>query len=134
MKYNIIIKHINNLDRTNRLLYGIMFVIVLFMGTASVLDMPHRVYHSITQFSTVCMVILLFICYLKHQNRDLFTSSIFVLVSFSFEVLLYLDKFEPHAYLIPLLMPLAILFTLPLKRGLSLSILHYSLFCVKHPT
>jgi two-component sensor histidine kinase len=114
------------LGRKDRFAYGITFVIVINIMLGSVLDtISGRISQAVVQGLIAAIAIGLFVCYRSCKNYSVFVYGGILTASIGYNLLLYLDDFVLHSYLILIIMPLVFFFLLPLRQALIASLLHF---------
>jgi len=113
-------------DRKNRLIYGITAAITLIAFLGTIVDLlSGRYAQSFVQGIIVIIALLLLIYYHMSRNYTVFIYSGIVTATVGYNLLLYLDHFVLHSYLILMIIPLVIFFLLPLKQALVVSVIYY---------
>ncbi len=108
------------------MLYGITLasVGVILLGSA-VDGLTGRYPQAVVQAVMLGIAIVLFLDYRRRRNATVFAYGGIVTASLGYTLLLYLDHFVLHSYLILMIIPLVIFFVLPLRQALIASVLHY---------
>ena len=115
-----------SLNRRDRMLYGITIASVGVILLGSVVDgLTGRYPQAVVQAVMLGIAIGLFWDYRRRCNATVFAYVGIVTASLGYTLLLYLDRFVLHSYLILMIIPLVIFFLLPLRQALILSVLHY---------
>jgi len=116
------------LNRRDRMLYGITLASVGVILLGSVVDgLTGRYPQAIVQAVMLGVAIGLFLDYRRRRNATVFAYIGIATASLGYTLLLYLDRFVLHSYLILMIIPLVIFFLLPLRQALVVSVLHYLL-------
>lgn len=116
------------LNRRDRMLYGITIASVGVILLGSVVDgLTGRYPQAVVQAIMLGIAIGLFLDYRRRRNAIVFTYAGIATASLGYTLLLYLDHFVLHSYLILMIIPLVIFFLLPLRQALIGSGLHYLL-------
>jgi len=116
------------LNRRDRMLYGITLASVGVILLGSVVDgLTGRYPQAIVQAVMLGVAIGLFLDYRRRRNATVFAYIGIATASLGYTLLLYLDHFVLHSYLILMIIPLVIFFLLPMREALIVSVLHYLL-------
>jgi len=115
-----------SLNRRDRMLYGITIASVGVILLGSVTDrLTGRFPQAVVQAIMFGVAIVLFLDYRRRRNATVFAYGGIVTASLGYMLLLYLDRFVLHSYLILMIIPLVIFFILPLRQALTVSVIHY---------
>ncbi|RLA63219.1 MAG: hypothetical protein DRQ78_07095 [Epsilonproteobacteria bacterium] len=117
--------YLQQLDRHEKFIHGIVATIIIYISLGALLDASTRPYHAIVQGSTSLLSLLFFLYYIKSKNISFLVYSISITLFIEFDILLILDNFAFFSYLFPIILPLGVFFTLPLKNALILNTIHY---------
>ncbi len=121
-----LLNHFMSLNRRDRMLYGITLAAVGVILLGSVADgFTGRYPQAVVQAVMLGVAIGLFWDYRRRRNATVFAYGGIVTASLGYTLLLYLDHFVLHSYLILMIIPLVIFFVLPLRQALIASVLHY---------
>ncbi len=120
------LSHFMSLNRRDRMLYGITLAAVGVILLGSVADgLTGRYPQAVVQAIMLGVAIGLFLDYRRRRNATVFAYVGIATASLGYTLLLYLDHFVLHSYLILMIIPLVIFFLLPLRQALIVSVLHY---------
>ena len=115
-----------SLDRRGRFIYGITVAIVLIALSGATADFfVQRYLQAGVQLVIAVMSVLLLFYYSISKNYTVFVYSGIVVASVGYNLLLCLDHFALHSYLVLMIIPLVIFFILPLRQAFIMSLLHY---------
>jgi len=114
------------LDRRDRFIYGITSAVSVIALLGALLDMSSgRNAQAIVQSVISALAVLLLVHYHYIKSYTFFVYSGIAIATIGYNVLLYLDHFVLHSYLIMMIIPLLIFFLLPLRQALITSVLYY---------
>lgn len=115
-----------SLCRRDRFIYGITVAILLIALSGATADfLVQRYPQAGVQLVIAVMSALLLFYYSISKNYTVFVYSGIVVASVGYNLLLCLDHFALHSYLILMIIPLVIFFILPLRQAFVMSLLHY---------
>ncbi len=116
------------LGRRDRFAYGISLAIIFNIVLGCLLDFfSGRTPQAIVQAALALIAVALLVYYRFGHNYTLFIYGGITAASLGYNLLLYLDHFVLHSYLILIVMPLVFFFLLSLRRALIATALHFLL-------